>query len=351
MNKIIKVVCVIIAISLAFVYIGCGKNSESKPKNPKDTAVAVPVEVKNVTKGTVSAFFSGSATLEAEGDAVVVARVSGVMKEILVEEGGYVQAGQVLAKLDDEKPSVKLAQEEANLRKIENDFKRNEELFSKKLISDEIYQRSKSEYESQKASFNLAKLEFDYTSIRAPISGVISERKIKVGNMILANQPTFRITDFDPLLALIHVPEREISKLRVGQSAVLKVDAVSNVEFFGKIDRISPIVDPSTGTIKVTVEVRDPSRILRPGMFGRVNIVYDVHLNTLIVPKESILAEDSESAVFVVRDSVAYRQIVKTGYANTTHIEIVSGVNFGDTVVTTGQGSLKDSSKVEIVSR
>ena len=330
------------------IQLGCGKDSQSKPKDKSDVA-AIPVEVSLVGTGDIAAYFSGTATLEAEGDASVVAKVGGVVKQILVEEGSYVKAGQVLAKLDDEKLAVQLAQAEANLNKLENDFRRNEELFNKKLVSAEVYQRAKFEYESQKAAFEMTKLDHDYASIRAPISGVVAQRMIKVGNMVLANSPTFRITDFDPLLAVLHVPEREMSKLRVGQPASLTVDAINGTDFTGRIARVSPVVDPTTGTIKVTVEVRDPSRQLKAGMFGRVNIVHDVHTNTLLVPKGAVIAEDAESAVFVVQDSVAYRKLVKTGYVNGANIEVLEGLRAGEKIVTTGQGSLKDSSKVEIV--
>lgn len=348
MNRLANVLAAGVISGLVFVHFGCGQDSQSKPKDKNDIA-AIPVEVSHVGTGNIAAYFSGTATLEAEGDASVVAKVGGVVKQILVEEGGYVKTGQVLAKLDDEKLAVQLAQAEANLKKLESDFRRNEELFNRKLVSAEVYQRAKFEYESQKAAYEMAKLDHDYASIRAPISGVVAQRMIKVGNMVLPNTPTFRITDFDPLLAVLHVPEREMSKLRVGQPASLTVDAVSNAEFTGRIARVSPVVDPNTGTIKVTVEVRDPSRQLKAGMFGRVNIVHDVHTNTLLVPKGAVVAEDAESAVFVVQDSVAYRKLVKTGYVNGANIEVLEGLKAGEKIVTTGQGSLKDSSKVEIV--
>jgi membrane fusion protein (multidrug efflux system) len=109
------------------------------------------------------------------------------------------------------------------------------------------------------------------------------------------------------------------------------------------------VVDPSTGTIKVTVEVHDASRSLKPGMFARINIVHDVHANTLLAPRDAVVEEDDESAVFVVSDSTAYRRPVTTGYVNSVHIEVIDGLALGDTVVTTGKGSLKDSSKVEMV--
>jgi membrane fusion protein (multidrug efflux system) len=88
---------------------------------------------------------------------------------------------------------------------------------------------------------------------------------------------------------------------------------------------------------------------LKPGMFGRVRIVYDTRADVLLVPKEAILAEDDESAVYVVRDSMAFRKVVEVGYSDEAHIEVISGVDLGDVIITTGQNSLRDSSKVEII--
>lgn len=351
MRRIIGITSLMAIIGLYLFHVGCGADSQSKTKNGADPAAAIPVEIARVETGSIAAFFSGTATLEAEAEAVVVAKADGVVRDIFVEEGAEVRAGEILAKLDDEKLALQLAQSEANLRKLENDFRRAEELFGKNLVSAEMYQRAKYEYESQKAASDLAKLQHSYASIRAPIRGVVAERMVKVGNMVVTNVPLFRLTDFDPLLAVLHVPEREMNKLRAGQPATLTVDAIASAQFSGRIARISPVVDPATGTVKVTVEVRDPSKQLKPGMFGRVNIVHDVHDGALLVPKDAVLAEDAESAVFVVQDSIAYRKVVQTGYTTSTHIEIVAGLNDGDVVVTVGQGSLKDSSKVETVNR
>jgi membrane fusion protein (multidrug efflux system) len=173
---------------------------------------------------------------------------------------------------------------------------------------------------------------------------------IKVGNMVIPNEATFRVTDLDPLLAVLHVPERQIDKLRVGHAAKFVVDAIEDAEYGGRIERISPVVDPATGTIKVTVEVYDSSRRLKPGMFARVHIVHDTHTCTVLAPRDAIIEEDDKTSVFVVRDSTAYRQSVETGYVNSVHIEVVSGLDEGDTVVTIGKGSLKDSTRVEMVS-
>ena len=349
MKRVNHSLAMLLMLCLAALHWSCGQNSISKTKDKKNAEVVIPVEVAEVTIGDISAYFSGTATIEAEEETDVVAKVGGVVQKIFAEEGDYIKEGQVLAKLDDEKLLVQVEQAKATLQKLENIYKRNQELFNKSLISAEEFQRTKYEYDHQKAAFDLAKLDLNYSSIRAPISGVVAERKVKVGNMVLPNQATFRVTSLDPLLAVLHVPERQMAKLRAGQSAKLGVDAIRDKEFIGKIKRISPVVDPGTGTVKVTVEMHDPSRQLKPGMFARLNIIYDIRKNTMLVPKNAIMAEDKESAVYVVKDSLALRQVVETGYVNTTHIEVLSGLAPQDTVVTTGKGSLKDSSKVEMV--
>jgi len=344
-------VFILIALISAYVFslAGCGKNSHSKENEKKNNDVVIPVEVAQVTTGDIAAYFSGTATIEAEEETDVVAKVGGVVKELLVEEGTFVKANQVLARLDDEKLKVQVDQAKANLQKLENAYLRSEELFKKNLISTDEFQRTKFEFEAQKAAFNLAQLELNYSAIRSPISGVVAERKIKVGNMVLPNQATFRVTGLNPLIAVLHVPEQQMIKLKAGQKAKLKVDAIKDNEFVGKIKRISPVVDPGTGTVKVTVEMHDPSGNLKPGMFARLNIIYDLRSNTVLVPKDAVISEDKESSVFVVKDSLAIKQFIEVGYINTTHIEILSGLAVNDTVVTTGKGSLKDSSKVELV--
>ena len=331
------------------VFGGCGKGSNNNEQDKKDNEVAVPVEYSQVTQGDIAAFFSSTATLESEEETEVVAKVGGVVKKILVEEGDYVNTEQVLAKLDDEKLMVQLDQTSANMQKLEQNYKRSEELFKKNLISTEEFQQSKYEYEYQKAAYDLAKLDLDYTSIRTPIEGVISQRLIKVGNMVLPNEAVYSVTGMNPLLAILHIPERNINKLKVGHASALSVDAIKDKIFHGRIKRISPVVDPMTGTLKVTVEVYDRSMQLKPCMIERVHITYDTHQNTLLVPKDAVIEEDKASSLFVVQDSMAFRKHVKLGYINTSHVEIIDGINLGDTVVTTGKGSLKDSTRVELV--
>lgn len=346
-EKLLWIMIMLAAISL---YYGCGGKANSKVKEKKEEEeTKIPVETTEVIQGSIKATYSGSTTLEAEAEALVVAKVSGVVKNIFVEEGDSVVSGQALAKLDDEQYKLELAQAKSILEKLTNEFERNQSLFETKIVSQETYEKTRSEYHTQKAAYDMAKLKLNYTEIRSPIRGIVSQRLIKVGNMVKEDQSTFQITDFDPLLAVLHVPEKEMNRLQVGYPATIRADAIPDSEFRGKILRISPIVDAGTGTFKVTVEAKDKTRKLKPGMFTRVQIVYDTHENTLLVQKNAILTEDSETWAFVINSDTVHKKEVKVGYSNSTHVEVLSGLELGDLVVTTGLNSLKDGSKIKVI--
>lgn len=341
--------CLAIVVLVA-PQLGCGNDAQSKTPEEQEDATSVPVEAAVVQSGSIDAVFTGTASLEAEEEAMVVARAGGVVKALFAEEGDYVEAGQPLAQLDEERLALELARAEVTLAKLRQDFERHQGLYEKQLIAPEEFERRKSDFELQKQARDLAQLDLEYTTVRAPISGIVSQRLVKVGNMVRQHDATFQITDFDPLLAVMHVPERELRRLRAGQQALVLVDAIPDGQFDGYVKRISPVVDAATGTFKVTVEVRHRSRRLKPGMFGKILVTFDTHENTLLVPKNSIVREDDEASIFVIRDSVAYRLPVVLGYENGKMIEILTGLTEGDEIVVTGHGGLRDSSRVETIS-
>lgn len=335
---------------LSFVTSSCNSESQSKNVSTEDSTAAIPVEIAEASNGDISAYYSSTATLEAEDEATVVSKVRGLVSEIKVEEGDFVNTDDVLAQLEDEQLELEAQRAKATMDRLKNELNRKEELFKKNLISAQEFENAKYEYQVQKSEYELAQLKIKNSKIRAPISGVISDRLIKVGNMINIDQEVFEITDFDPILAVLKVPEHEMSKIQKRQQALLQVDAIKNETFEGQVLRVSPVVDPQTGTFEVTVSIRDESKQLKPGMFGRVRIVYDTHQNALMIPKNAVIKEDGMSSVYVIKNSMAYRKNINTGYSNGDNIEVLEGLAPSDTVVTIGQSSLQDSTLVEIVS-
>ena len=327
---------------------GCGSPAQSSPEDTP-ASVTIPVAVAAVEQGVATAQLSSTAALEAESEATVVARVGGVVTEMLIEEGQYVEAGQPLARLNDERLRLEVDRAETAQQRLKGVFERTETMYEKQLVSSETYDQAKSDYEAQRVTTELARLELTYATIRSPIAGWVSTRHIKTGNMVSPNDPTFQVTNLRALRAVLHLPERELAKLAVGQSATLHLDALPDQTFEGEVTLLSPVVDPETGTLRVTVAIQDPSRTAKPGMFGRVTIQYDRRENALLIPKDAVVEEDDETAVFIVHDTLALRRRVTTGYSDATRIEIAEGLQVGDQVVVSGQAALRDSTRIEVV--
>ena len=358
---------------------GCAGGNDAS----KTTAqAAIPVEVAPASHQAVTANYSGTATLEAIGDAQVVSKTSGIILKLMVEEGMRVEKGQLLAQLDDDATRNKLLQAEATLRKAQAAFDKSEKGIAKNLIPRADFDRDKFDLETQHAVVEGAKIDLSYTRITAPISGVIAKRSVKVGNLVTVNQALFQIVDMDPLQAVLNVPERDLGTLKAGQPVHLRVDALPDHDFDGTVARIAPVVDATSGTFRATCEFKDTTRTLKPGMFGRIDVVYDQRHDALVVPRSALVEEDGESAVFVIEPAppkkaddkdakakdkgkpgeavaaekkadvplfVAKRRVVKTGYTESDRVEVRDGLKDGERVITIGRNAVRDGTEVTVI--
>ena len=362
-----------------FVAISAGCAGGKDPAKDANAQAAIPVEVAAASHQAVTANYSGTATLEAVGEAQVVAKTSGIILKIPVEEGMRVEKGQLLAQLDDDAVRNKLLQAQATLKKAQAAFDKSEKGIAKNLIPRADYDRDKFDLETQHAVVAGAQIDLSYTRILAPISGVIAKRSVKLGNLVTINQTLFQIVDMEPLQAVLNVPERDLGTLKSGQPVHLRVDALPDQNFEGSVARIAPVVDAASGTFRATCEFRDSTRTLKPGMFGRIDVVYDQRHDALVVPRSALVEEDGESAVFVIEPAppkkaaadatkgkpgeavaaenakppapvfVAKRRVVKTGYTESDHVEVREGIADGERVITIGRNAVRDGTEVTVL--
>ena len=176
--------------------------------------------------------------------------------------------------------------------------------------------------------------------------GLPEARFVKIGNTIDVNAQTFQVTSLEPLISYLHIPEREYRRIDPGQTVAIEIDALQGITFDASVARVSPIVDPATGTFKITIEVSDETRRLKPGMFGRISIVYDSRKMALQIPRSAVLEEAGETTVFVIADDVAEKRTIRTGYTDAGNIEVLDGLADSDQVVIVGQLNLKSGSRV-----
>jgi len=333
---------------------GCGgagpaeANAAEKDGKAEKKVDAVPVEAVAASHRAVAASYTGTAALEPRGESQVVAKTSGVALAVLVEEGQQVRAGQPLVRLDPDRARLAVAQSEAQMRKLENNYQRAQKLIGQQMVSASDVDQIKYDLENARAQYRLATLELSYTTVTAPISGVIASRSIKTGNFVQINTPIFRIVDNSRLEATLNVPERELATLRAGQPVTLLADALPGQRFTGQVDRISPVVDSGSGTFRVVSTFDGGVQSLQPGMFGRIRIDYDQRANALVIPRLALL-DDGDPAVFRVRAGKVARVPITLGYAEGAWIEVREGLAAGDQVVTAGKVALRDGTAVQVI--
>jgi len=311
------------------------------------TGASIPVEVKTVGRGNIAATLLTYTSLEAERHVDVVSRTQGLVKTIFVEEGDRVEEGQPLAQLDTAVLELTLKEREVNMSSLGSNYERAQELRGKEFLSSQEFEQTKFQYEAAQTQYESAKLQLAYATIRSPFAGIITDRLVDVGNLVNANDGIFRTADLDPLLARIFVPEKDIRHVQPGQTVRINVEG-SNQTYTGKVARISPIVDPQSGTVKVTVEIKDRKSNLRPGMFTTVNLVISIHENVLQVEKKALVAEAEGSYVFLFEEGTAEKRLLDIGISEGDYVEVLAGLSEGDSIITVGQEGLRNGAPVRI---
>jgi len=339
---------IIMLLALAACKGGDGGKDKDKDEDANKGPEAVPVEVSKAARRSIAASYTGTAPLEASGESQVVAKTSGIAMRVFVEVGQQVRAGQALVQLDAARATLQVAQSDAQVRKLQANYARAQQLAAQKMVSANDLDQIRYDLENVRATNRLARLELSYARVTAPISGVVAERSIKPGNLVQINTPIMRIVDVSRLEATLNAPEREIETLKAGQAVQLTADALPGKTFEGRIDRVSPVVDAGSGTFRVICTF-EGGGLLQPGMFGRIRINYDQRANALVIPRTALLEDGSAPAVYIVRAGKAARTALKLGYVDGEWVEVREGLREGQPVVIAGKSALREGSAVQVI--
>ena len=320
-----------------------GKNGEEKEKAP------VPVSVAAIATGPVSSYISATANLVAESEVKVLAEAEGRVAELRVEEGSRIGKGQVLAQLVKEDAEIALKKTQVRLENARINFERAQQEVADHLISQEQFDKDHLDLQIAQQELAEAQWRLEKTTIRAPFGGRVTERFMKLGQHVRPGDQLFTVSDFDPLIAKIFLPEKDVYGLKEGREVRITLKANEQTRFSGRIRQISPVVDTATGTVKLTVEAAAPPAEVRPGAFVTIDIVRTTHAQAELLPRQAVIRELQDAYVFVAAGNVAEKRTVALGLEEGGHVEALSGVKPGEQVIVAGQGGLRQGSPIKVI--
>lgn len=337
-------------------YAGAAKKANAKDekdskdsKDGKDGNKAIPVSVQAVRQGAVSSYLSATANIVPDNEVEVLAEAEGRVSRLAAEEGDSVGKGQVLAALD--RGDHEMAHNKAKLKahNARLAYERGEKMVRESLISLEAFDKMTMDNEVARQELAEAEYRLAKTSIRAPFAGRVTVRGVEPGQHVRPGDKLFTVADFEPLVARIYLPEKDVLGLRVGQEARLTLKAAAGVRFGGRIRQVSPVVDAATGTVKVTIEAVKPPASVRPGGFVTVDVVRETRAKAVLVPRQAVLRELGGAHVFVAKNGKADKRAIALGLEEGDSVEALSGLAVGEQVVVAGQGSLKPGATVRVL--
>lgn len=354
-----------LAASASFLLLACvlplvagcavGSGIAGEPPAAGDAALAadeaIPVAALPLFRGRIESVLRFSTNLEAENVVDVLAEAERHVTNLLVEEGDTVRAGQTMLLLEDEAQRTALRRVESQLERSRLEYERQRRLFEQDLISEQAYNQARYDLEQLELALEDAERELGYATVQAPISGVVTERLVNVGDHVETHARLFQIVDFDSIVARVFVPERQLSGLFVGQPARVLAQSLTGSRE-AAIERISPVVDPQSGTVKVTLGIPGNQGLL-PGMYVEVDLVAAALEDTLLAPKRALVYDQEQVFVFrVAQDDDgprAERLLVRVLIESEDVVHLEGDLTDGERLIVAGQAGLKDGARIRLL--
>ncbi len=334
---------------------GKGKDQEAEIK-------PVPVELARADTRGIAAYYRAASVIEADRLVDLVARVQGRVRQVAVEEGQWVKQGQVLAELENDRERIQLEKAELAVADKARQLERSRGMLAQELVSRQEFDDLESAWKLAVAERDLAAIALEDTRLRAPFAGQVTERRVVPGQQLAAGAAAFSLGDFEPLRVRVHLPEAVARKVAAGQRVLVSPEGgddagdtgdMGNVgagsegrQVEGVVERIAPVVDPTTSTVRLTLLLAGGDDALRVGGFVKVRITTDRHHDALAIPKLALVEEGALTSVFVAEADTVRKVEIETGLRDETHVEVLSGIEDGACVVTMGQGGLRTGTPV-----
>ncbi len=329
----------------------CDKSADAKEDEKQSAPKKVPVETVLAARADLRETIVSTSTVDSRNAVDVVAEIPGTVVELSVEQGDTVTKRQQLARVNREELGLGVETAKSAVARLEREVERLRPLYEKGILPRQQFDEATYRLDEAKTEQRRANMSASDRRVTAPTTGVVAIRYVNLGQQVATGTPLFRIVQPNDLVVHVNLPESSLGKIFEGQLAYLRSDAIGADEFASSVEKISPVVDPRTGTVRVTLDLTDiaaeTAAKLRPGMFVKAFIVTDARTNVLAIPRRAVARSDDGAFVFVVSDGTATRRAVKLGVAEGNRVEVTEGIAEGEAVVVLGQDGLKDGTAVD----
>jgi membrane fusion protein (multidrug efflux system) len=292
-------------------------------------------------------------TLEARQGAQLTAQTSGIVTQVLFESGQTAEQGQLLVQLNDNQAKAQLAKDQAALENARFQMARQKKLIASKNTSQEAEQAADAAMREAQASVQADQAQLENLQIRAPFDGHLGLRSVSPGQYVTAGTGVVDLQQWNPLRLVFDIPQRQLPRIAIGDAVSLSINGYPDKRFQGKISAIGAALDDSTRSVRVEALIDNPDDLLRPGMFGQVQVRLANTLQVLAIPRTAITYNTYGEYLYLVEkgkdgDTVQQR-LVKVGMQRGDLVQVTDGVKEGEQVVTSGQVKLYPGSHVKIV--
>lgn len=319
------------------------KNNNAGPRSSGPLPVKAHITEYEVLDNKVLT----TGTILANEEVDLKSEVSGKIKKILFREGSYVSAGDLLVKINDADLQAQLQSAKSRLELQKDTEYRQKQLLEKEAISQEDYDMTANQLKVNQAEVELIKAQIDKTEIRAPFSGIVGLKNVSEGSFVTNSTVIASLQNINPIKIDFSIPERYSSMVEVGDEINFSISG-NNKNYIGKVYAIEPKIDPVTRTLKIRALCSNTGREILPGSFANVELVLKKIGNAILIPSEALIPDIQGQKVFIYRNGSAIPQQVETGIRTDVRVQLTSGVNEGDTIITSGMLQLRPGSPVSI---
>jgi RND family efflux transporter MFP subunit len=334
------------------------------------------VETGQVTRASVAEQITVVGNLIGDATVSVAPRAAGRLEEVSVRLGDRVTRGQKIAKLEDfellqqvkqaeaaqEVSTATIRQREAELKLAETNLERSRNLFARQLLPKQTLDDNESRYLAAAAQLDLAKAQsaqtkarldelkitLENTIITSPLNGLVAKRAVDPGAFVSQSVPVVDVVDVGRVRLVANVVEKDLKQLHAGNATRVQVDAFPGETFTGRIARVSPVLDPTTRTAPIEVEIPNSDYRLKPGMYARVSITTGTRKEALVVPSNAVVDLGGRRGVFQPQNGQAIFRVVQVGLEQPDIVEVLGGLGEHETVVTTGASALRDGDRIQL---